>query len=448
MNEQQAGAHRELRSSFTLRTVAAAFGMVATFGLTVVVVRTLDSKDAAGFFAILAALSIGPLVGRLGLGPNIIRLMPAATDAQSRRRIAGSHLRVTLLLSVLSAPVVALFATAGLISHGDFPYVFLLTTVVIIIETVRLMLSDIFAAVGRVSASVMTMHYIRSVMVLPAVGVVALMSEKPTLTVLLITYAGAAAIQLVGAVWFARTEVSWFGRMPIATLLTAVRAGSKLFSLELAAFLMMSGTIWLANGLFSADTATKYSAAAALAMQVTILESLTALAATPPAARLWAAGRRDEVTRLLSNVATLNTVVTTGIVLVLAVVGSFALEIAYGPSLESAAIYLVILAAAGIFQAAFNVNIALLIVAGHVEAVSRTALVVLLVAIPVAVAAALLGGPLALAIASAAAVATLSVAEWLTARTLFDTAPRAHLDIRAAISELRPSRNQAEPVAS
>ena len=64
----------------------------------------------------------------------------------------------------------AFFATAGLIGHGDFIAAFLLTTAIIVIETLRLMLSDIFAAFGRVSASVATMHYIRSTMVLPVVG--------------------------------------------------------------------------------------------------------------------------------------------------------------------------------------------------------------------------------------------------------------------------------------
>ena len=41
------------------------------------------------------------------------------------------------------------------------------------------MLSDIFAAVGRVAASVATMHYIRSTMVLPVIGLVAITLESP-----------------------------------------------------------------------------------------------------------------------------------------------------------------------------------------------------------------------------------------------------------------------------
>jgi len=62
--------HVEIRRSFGWRMVAAALGMASAFLLTVIIVRTLDTREAATFFAIVAALSIGPMVGRLGLGPN------------------------------------------------------------------------------------------------------------------------------------------------------------------------------------------------------------------------------------------------------------------------------------------------------------------------------------------------------------------------------------------
>src|ERR1700759_3023735 len=101
---------REVRHSFLLGVLAAGAGMIATFLLTVIVVRSLDPRDTAAFFAILAALQIGSIVGRLGLGPNVIRLIPSEPDPQNRRIIAGTHLRATVLLTIVSAPVVALCA--------------------------------------------------------------------------------------------------------------------------------------------------------------------------------------------------------------------------------------------------------------------------------------------------------------------------------------------------
>ncbi|SIR63222.1 MATE family efflux transporter [Williamsia sterculiae] len=439
MTVDEAKANRELRSSFSWRTIAAAVGMVATFLLTVVVVRTLDARDASAFFAVLAALSIGPLIGRLGLGPNVIRLIPAEPDHESRRRAAGTHLFATFLLSSASAPVVALCATAGLIGHGDFVIVLILTTVVIVVESVRLMLSDIFAAYGRVGASVGTMHYIRSAIVLPVIGLLAVTLERPTLALLLSAYAIVATVQLLVALWIARQDVGYTKIFGVSTLKTAIYSGTRLFSLELSAFLMMSGTIWLASAAFSPVTATHYSAAATIASQVTILESLTALAVTPPAARLWAAGKKTEVVRTLSNAATLNTLVTIVVVIVMAAFSGFFLQIAYGQGMKSAALLLVILAISGIFQAALNVNIAILIISNHLREVSRTATLVLIAFVPCALAAAYFGGPVALAITSSAGVAALSVAEALTAKHSLPRAPHAHLGVARAVRELTAS---------
>ncbi len=444
MSDDHADAKRELRHSFSLRVVAAGVGMVATFLLTVIVVRSLDPRDTAAFFAILAALQIGSIVGRLGLGPNVIRLIPSEPDPQKRRIIAGTHLRATVLLTIVSAPVIALCATVGLIGHGDFIPCLVMTTVMIAIETVRMMLSDIFAAVGRVRASVATMHYIRSTMVVPVIGLVALINPHDTLITMLNTYAAVAGIQLLVALWVARRDVTISGSRGLRAVRRAIDAGTRLFSLDLTGFVLVSGTIWLANAAFHAVTATHYSAAATIAGQVTILESLAALAVTPPAARLWALGRKQEVVRLLSNLATVNVAVTVLVVGVLAAVGDTALAFAYGPSMRDANVLLVALACGGIFQAAFGVNISLLIIAGRINELSRTVLIVLVIALPALVVAAFFGGPMALAVTSSCGFAAMWIGEWLTARRLLDQAPRPHRHLIRAIREL-VSRSDVPP---
>jgi O-antigen/teichoic acid export membrane protein len=426
----------ELLRSFWWRVAAAAAGMGSTFALTVIAVRTLDHEEAAGFFAILAALGIGPSIGRLGLGPNVIRLIPAEPDREQRRVIAGTHLRVTALLTLSTAPIVAAVATAGLIGHGNFLAAFLLTSAIIVIETLRMMLSDIFAAVGRVPASVATTHYIRSTMVLPVVGLVAITLQRPTLTILLGAYVAVAAVQFAIALWFARRDVAVFRSAGVASLREAIGKGTRLYSLELSGFLIMPATIWLANAAFSPSTATQYSVAATIAMQVTILEALAALAVAPPAARLWAAGKKQDVVRLLSNVATVNTAVTVCIVIGLVVAGAFALETAYGASMRDANILLVILAASGIVQAALNGNISLLIIGGYVSELSRTALIILVMVLPCAIVAAFLGGPVPLAIVSSCGISLLSIGEWITARKVMESTPHVSWRLIAAAGEL------------
>ena len=200
--------------------------------------------------------------------------------------------------------------------------------------------------------------------------------------------------------------------------------------------MMMQGTIWLATAAFSPVAATQYAAAATLAMQVTVLESLSALAITPPAARLWAAGKKEQVVRTLSNAATLNTLVAITVVGLLAILGPFALETAYGSSMRPASTMLLILAASGIFQAFFNVSITMLIISGYIAAAARTAVVVLIVALPCAVAAAWLSGPIALAAVSSLSVSAMVICQWLTARKILRPVPHAHYHVVRATREL------------
>jgi len=432
-----ASANVELRRSFVWRTAAAAAGMASSFLLSVIVVRTLDAPEAATFFAILAALAIGPLIGRLGLGPNVIRLMAAEVDPKARRHIAGTHLQATFLLSSLTAPLIALVGCNGLIGHSNFVAAFVLTTVLIAIESTRLMLSDIFAAVGRVRASVATMHYIRNVLALPLVALIVFAVSRPSLVAILMTYLAVSAIQFTAALVHARNDVAMFRlSASLATLRAVIGQGMRLFSLEFCEFMMMQGTIWLATALFTPVAATQYAAAATLAMQVTVLESLAALALTPPAARLWAAGRKDEAARMLSNAATLSALVVIVVVTFLAIFGPFALEVAYGADMRPAATILLILAASGIFQAFFSVSITMLIVSGHISAAARTALGVLIVALPCAVAAAWLSGPIALAVVSSLSVSAMATCQWLTARRVLRPAPHAHHRLARAAREL------------
>ncbi|MGE2713323.1 lipopolysaccharide biosynthesis protein [Mycolicibacterium litorale] len=418
-------ATSEMRRSFGWRTAAAAAGLVSTLLLTIVVYRMLDARDAAVFFAILAALSIGPLVGRLGLGPNVIRLVAAEPSEIGRRAIASSHLSATGALSVLTAPVIAVLATWALRDSPHHLPVVLLTAVGIVAESLRLTLSDVFAATGRVGASVATTHHIRSTIVLPVVAVIAVAVTDPTLLEVMVCYTAVSVLQLIAALVVARREIAPRAAGGVTALRTALSAGARLFTLDLAAFLCLPGTVWLANVVFAPQAAALYSAAATLALQVTIIESLAALAVTPAAARLWAAGQRDQVVRVLSAVATLSTAVTVVAVGVLAAFGADLLGFAYGPSMREAAVLLVVMAAGGIAKTALGVNITLLIVSGHLTAAARMALVVLAVSVPVAVVAAVTGGPVWLAVASAASVTVVAVAQWWATRRVVGAAPRA-----------------------
>lgn len=439
------GANRELRSSFGWRMSAAVVGMAATFMLSVIVVRALDLREAAAFFAILAALAIGPIMGRLGLGQNVIRLMRGEADAEVRRKTAATHLHATVLLTCLSAPVIALVACNALIGHANFFPAFILTALLIALESIRLIVSDIFAAAGRVRASVATMHYVRSILTLPLVAVVVFAIGRTSLVAVLAGYVAVAALQLVVALIHARDDIAIFNfSAGFSTLRTVVGQGTQISTLDFTDFLLKQGTIWLATAVFQPLPATQYAAAMTLAMQATVLDGLCSLAVAPPAARLWAAGKKDQVIRMLSNAATLSTCVSVSVVVGLALFGSLVLDLAYGAPMRAAATILLILAASGAFEAYFDGSITLLIVSGNIAVAARTALMVLAVSVPCAVAAAWFGGPMALAIVGFLSVVAKSVSLWLTARRAMGAAPRGHWKpVRAARELLNDTEAEA-----
>jgi O-antigen/teichoic acid export membrane protein len=439
-----ASATAELRRSFVWRTLAAGGGMVSTLLLTAIIVRSLEPIDAATFFAILAALSFGPKIACFGMGPNLIRLMAAEPDHVARRGIAHAHLYITFVLACLSSPLIAVIGCIGMRGQSEFVPVVILTSILLVIESTRLMLSDILAAAGRVGASVLSMHYVRSLLVLPCVAGALMFVSKPSLLGVLATYLVVAVAQFGLALVQARHDVDLFKLSVDLSTLREATAGGYLLVLDISEFLVMQGTIWLATATFTPIAATQYAAALTLAMQVTVLESLSALAISAPASRLWAAGKKAEVVRMLSNVATLNLYFVLAVVGFLAIFGPLALEIAYGPSLRPAAAMLLIVAVGGGVSSALKRNITLLIISGHITETARTGLWISLVAIPAALAAGLLSGPIALAIVTSVSVSAMSIGQYFTARRILGFAPHAHWNALRAARELKHPATMAD----
>jgi O-antigen/teichoic acid export membrane protein len=442
-------ATAEIRSSFALRSAAAAGGLLATLLTTVVAVRFLADREAATFLSVLAGLMIGPMFGKLGLGQNVIRLVAATADEQRRRQIIGSHLRASFVLSVLSAPVLAFAATAGLLGRPDQLPALGLTAVLLVTETLRLLLSDIFAAVGDVRGSVATTHHVRTVVVLPALGAVVAMVAHPDLVQMLSVYSVVSVLLLAFALVRARHVITVFGRLPDARMMATIGTGLVLFALDASVFVIGRGDVWLANAAFEPFDAARYGTVSVLAFQVSVITGLTSLAITPVAARMWAAGRREAVLRLLSAAATLTTAATAVVVLGLVALGRPVLALAYGPEFADSYPLLVLLALGGLGQAVFGFNVPLLLVSGQIRRAVSACLVVVVVMTPLTAAAAIWGGPTALAAVTAVAALALPGGVWVAARRTVPSAPLPSWRIGASIRSLRssaPVTPAAEPV--
>ncbi|MCZ2825563.1 MULTISPECIES: lipopolysaccharide biosynthesis protein [unclassified Modestobacter] len=431
----QAGEQtQEVRRSFGLRMVVAVLGLLATFLTSVLAVRTLDARAATGFLAVLGALMLGPMVGRLGLGQHAIRAIAAAASPAEVAAQVLAHLRAVALLSVVTAPAVAWVATA--VVRDDRALVVALVAALIVLETLRLTISDVYAAVGRIRWSVAATHHSRSVLALLAMVVVVLVQGgRTTLVALLTVYAATSLVLLAVMLLRLPLRARVRGARWWSPMAAAVAGGAWLFTVELGAFLVGRGDVWLAGWAFPGEQALLYSTASVLAMQVTVLEGLANIAITPVAARLEAQGRRDRVLALLSAAATVSSAVTVVLVAAAWLLAPQVLTL-YGPGLDDAAPYLSVLATGGLGMAVFGSCAVLLVVTGHGRAAARAVGVALLVVLPAAVLAAQLGGPLALALVSAAATVVLFGSYAVVCRRAFGTAPLPGLQLRHSLRVL------------
>jgi O-antigen/teichoic acid export membrane protein len=356
---------------------------------------------------------LGPMFGKLGLGQNVIRTI-GAQDAPTRRRTVTAHLRAALVLSVVSSPVVALVATIGLLGRPEHITVVALTSLILVAETLRLLLSDVFAAAGDVRGSVASTHHVRTVVALPALLAVALVSARATLVEMLAVYAAVSVLLLAVAVARARSMIEFRGASGHG-LRATVGTGLVLFALDASFFVVGRGDVWIASALFEPFDAARYGTVSMLAFQVTVLQGLVSLAITPTAARLWAAGRTDDVVRLLAAAASVTAALTAVVVVAVALAGGPLLSLAYGPEFRSSLPLFVVLACGGVAQAALGFSVPLLLVSGLIRRAVVACLAVLAAMVPCTIGAALLGGPLGLAAASALAAIALPVAQTVAA---------------------------------
>ncbi len=427
-----------------MRISVALLGLLAAFAMTVLAVRTLSASEATTFLAILAALMVGPMLGRLGLGQSLIRALAGARSSDVASAQIKGHLRATVLLSLVSAPVVAWLAALG--AERSRGAVWAVVTVLVVAETLRLTLSDVYAARGQIVRSVSATHHARSIIVFAVLGAAVLGAETPSLVSFLLLYAATSCCLLVVHAVPVMRSVRGTKVRSWDLVRMAVLSGAQLFVLEVGAFLVGRGDVWLSAWAFPAGEALRYSTASVLAMQVTVVEGLANIAIFPVAARLWAAGRRDQVIGLLRATATLTTAVT-GLLVVLAwLLAPWVLGVAYGEDLRAAAPLLVVLASGGLAMAIFGGCAVLLVVSGHARAAAWSVGLTLVIVIPAGVAAAVLSGPMTLALVSAGSTVVLHVGYGLTCRRLLGEVPVPTLRMGPTLQALR-SREDPAPAA-
>ncbi len=413
----------EFRRSFVRRILVAPVGTVATFALTAIAARTLGSAELTIFYALLAALTIGPILGRFGLNQRAVRDLAAARtrdDLEVAASLARRHVRSALLPQLVAAPVISVLFIAGAASGGIDVGLAVLATIVLAAESCRLTVSDVLTGLGLTGWAALFAHQVRAACVTVAAGLVVVAAPDSLDLRALVEIMAAVTVALAVAglvrLW-AIPQRPYDGELEtrIGPLL---RLGLPFLMVDLVVVVVARGDVWLAARALPAATAALYSTASTLAVQIGTPIGLASVAVAPVVAGYVAQGRFDELESMVRSLSTAVVYLVVPVFIGFVVFGDDLLGLAYGEGFRGAHPYLVTLMVGNLTLATLGVSSIILLMANRHRLAMTLAGTWFAMAAPLVIVTTLVSGPLGLAVASASTTVglygILAAAVWVT----------------------------------
>lgn len=413
----------EFGRSLSWRLLAAPIGTVATFGLTTIVTRTLPPAEVTVSYTLLAALMIGPILGRFGLNQWAVRDLAAlrtnedlATAVTAARRLAVAVVGP----AAIAAPLISVVFVAGIWGGNLDLELALLATVILFAETWRLAIGDVLLGLGQTGWSAVLAHQVRAVAVTGAVlAHLVLQPGRFDLHVLLWLMA-AVSVTLVGAglarLWtLSGGSAASAERLDLGQL---VKRGLPFLLVDLVVVVVARGDVWLAAPTLNETPAARYGTASVVGALIGMPIGLASLSLAPVVAGLVTQRRPADIERIVRSLATVVAYALVPVLIAVIFFGRWALEVAFGATYGEAHRYLLVLMVGNLALALLGAGPTVLLMSGRHREAMVAAVGWLLIAGPTAIIAAVLGGPMALALVSAGTTvglySLLAFVTWVT----------------------------------
>jgi O-antigen/teichoic acid export membrane protein len=296
--ETSADRTREVSRAFASRGVAALVGGVATLALSVLARQHLSPREFSQFVVFLSGLFVGPLLARFGNGSRIVRELSGHVSTGDKVK-AGSAVRSAIANTTIFTPIFSILTTAWVLAGSEVSLASVaLVFVALTTESIRLLLSDVMAALQHTAWAAALGHQLRTVVSLAAYAIALGSGNGSDLNLLLFAIASSSVFLLVIGV-FATRRVAPLGPWPTRLHVSqTARLGLPFVLVELCLFVIARGDVWMANRYFQ-SAAAPYATASFLAMQLGIPAGLAGHAISPSIARLWHLRRLPELRKLL-----------------------------------------------------------------------------------------------------------------------------------------------------
>jgi O-antigen/teichoic acid export membrane protein len=341
---------------------AAAIGIV-TSGL---LGHMLSKQDLGTYFLLFTIISVGAVVGSLGLPKTVLRFVAESMtlDQPGRARRAIS---TALALGVAGAIVTSLayyFVVGDFVGKHFFHSeaivaVIGLTTGWMAISVMQEIIAESFRGFhdirmatlfGGLATGGKSAGLIMRALLLGGLALLWATSGGHTdLRTVLIISVGAGAASALLSLLFLRKKVSPLGTQGSEDPVSAreeLRDAFPILVISLTSFILLSAAdLWILNYFGTKDQVALYGAAARLVTFISMPLLLTNLVLPPIIAEMYAQGRTGQLERTLRSFSTLSGIPSLLFLIVFMVLGGPIMGLVYGSDYSSAAIILVLLSA-------------------------------------------------------------------------------------------------------
>jgi O-antigen/teichoic acid export membrane protein len=335
---------------------------VVTNGL---LARMLTPQEFGAYFLALSIISLGAVVGSLGLAKPAVRFVAEDMGLNRSGRVRRAVYTV-LGLGVLGAVSVSL---VYLLIVGDFVGRYLFSSPILLavtgltagwmaISVVQELMAETFRGfhdfrmatlLGGLATGGRSGGLIMRGLLLACLMLLWLKSGETDLKTIMLVSLGSGSVSALLAAWLLHTRISSLDLRGAENSISSrevLQVSLPILAIELTAFVMQSSDLWILGALRSKEEVAVYAAATRLVALVAMPLLMAKLVLPPIIAELYAQGKRVKLERTVRIFSTAAGVPSMLVLILFILLGEPILGLVYGDYYRSAVTVLVLLSAA------------------------------------------------------------------------------------------------------
>lgn len=314
--------------------------------------RLLSPQDLGAYFLAFSIVSVGSVVGSLGLHQTIVRFVAESMglDQPGRTRRAVILVLKIGTLGALGAGVVYLLC-GGVLGERLFhsPALAAVTGLVagwVIVMALQLLLSEVFRGFNDIRSAAIFGGPATYVVLAACLSLLWLLKGQASLPIIILLAIASGFTSALIASWLLTRRLA---HLPSGDVQSGIGFGEVLYVAgpllvsSLALLALNQADLWIMGAFRSQEEVAVYGAAARLVLLVSVPVFVINALVSPLIAEMYAQGRKEQLERVLRTIVALSTIPAFVMLVSLALFGSSVLGIIYGDYYRQGAAVLTLL---------------------------------------------------------------------------------------------------------